>query len=464
MSEENLENNSEKEFETKTGAGEISTSEDAESVENESSPRRKFFVILGIVLFVLALILGYFYIERRKEITASTEEEKPEAVVSVKVAKVEKETIAQEFTAIGTVAPAEQSTVAASISAQIKQMRLLKNQSVTQGEVLAVLASQDLQSQRNEAKAALDEAKLNLQTLEKVTIPQTGAQTVKELADAKANADNARATYERRKDLYDKGGLPLKELEASRLALQNAENALRLAEANSKLNASAVNPNARAIAENKIRQAQERINTIDTQANLAQVRAPISGVITDQFQYEGEFAAQGARLLTISAIGSVIVKANFADTVVANLQTGDAVTIFLASAPDERMAGKITQISRSADPQNRTVEVQANFENGRGLLRAGDAVQFVISAEPAEDAVVVPVSAVTLEASNADEGTVMTVDDESIAHETKVKVGIRQGDKIQITEGLEGGETVVTEGNYALPDGTKVEAAKEEEK
>src|SRR5215203_108979 len=137
MSEENLENNSEKEFETKTGTGEISTSEDAESAENESSPRRKFFVILGIVLFVLALVLGYFYIERRKEITASVEEEKPEAVVSVKVAKVEKETIAQEFTAIGTVAPAEQSTVAASISAQIKQMRLLKNQSVTQGEVLA---------------------------------------------------------------------------------------------------------------------------------------------------------------------------------------------------------------------------------------------------------------------------------------------------------------------------------------
>jgi HlyD family secretion protein len=59
---------------------------------------------------------------------------------------------------------------------------------------------------------------------------------------------------------------------------------------------------------------------------------------------------------------------------------------------------------------------------------------------------------------------VMTVDEASIAHETKVKVGIRQGDKIQITEGLEGGETVVTEGNYALPDGTKVEIAKDEPK
>lgn len=461
MSEENLEKNIENTENSEPENEEVSTSE---SDENESSPRRKFFVLVGVVLLVFALVGVYFYLERNKSTAETTSETKEETVVSVKVAKVEKQPIAQEFTAIGTVAPAEQSTLAASISAQIKQMRLLKNQYVKQGEVLAVLASQDLQSQRNEAKTALDEAKLNLETLQKVTIPQTKAQTEKDLSDAKANADNARATYERRKDLYDKDGLSLKELEASKLALTNAENALRLAQQNSKLNASSVNPNARAIAENKIRQAQERINTIDTQANLAEVRAPISGVVTDQFQYEGEFAAQGARLLTISAIGSVIVKANFADTVVANLQTGDAVTIFLPSAPDERMAGKVILISRSADTQNRTVEVWANFANGRGLLRAGDAVQFVISAKPANDAVVVPVSAVTLDASNADEGTVMTVDNASIAHETKVKVGIKQGDKIQILEGLESGETIVVEGNYALPDGTKVEAAKEENK
>ncbi len=462
MSEEHLETNIGSDEISGSENGEISSS--AESDENESLLRRNVFVILGIVALVLLLIGGYFYLERNKTNVETTAETKEEIVVSVKVAKAERETIAQDFTAIGTVAPAEQSTVAASISAQIKQMRLLKNQFVRQGEVLAVLASQDLRAQLTEAKAALDEAKLNLETLQKVTIPQTRAQTEKDLSDAKANADNARTTYERRKDLYDKGGLSLKELEASRLALTNAENALRLAEKNSKLNTSAVNPNARAIAENKIRQAQERINTINTQANLAEVRAPISGVVTDQFQYEGEFAAQGARLLTISDIGAVIVKANFADTVVADLRTGDAVTIYLPSAPDERMTGKITLISRSADPQNRTIEVWANFANGRALLRAGDSVQFMISAKPANDAVVIPVSAVTLDASNSDEGTVMTVDDASIAHETKVKVGIKQGDKIQITEGLKGGETVVTEGNYALPDGTKVEAAKEEDK
>lgn len=199
----------------------------------EMPPRKKALIIGGIVAACLLLIFVYFYYERNKtadvNVTTDSADAKAETVVSVKVAQAEKQPISKDVSALGTVAPVEQSTVAASISAQITQMRLLKNQYVRQGEVLAVLASQDLQAQRSEAQTALEEARLNLQTLQKVTIPQNAAQSQKDLADAKANADNARATYERRKDLYAKGGLSLKELEASQLALQNAENALKLA-------------------------------------------------------------------------------------------------------------------------------------------------------------------------------------------------------------------------------------------
>lgn len=446
---------------------EVETHDDIDANE-ATSPRRKFFIIGGILAACLVLIFGYFYYERGKttsvDVATNADAAKTDVIVSVKVATAEKQPIAQEFTAVGNVAPANASTVAASISAQIKQMRLLKNQYVQQGEVLAILASQDLQAQLAEAQAALDEARLNLQTLQKVTIPQSAAQNQKDLSDAQAAADNARAVYERRKDLYGKGGLSLKELEASGLALKNAENALRLAQNNAKLNTSAVNPNAQAIAQTKIKQAEQRINTIDVQANLAQIRAPISGIVTDQFQFEGEYAAAGAKLLTIADTGSIIVKANFSDTVVANLKTGDSVTIFPPSAPDERMGGKVTLISRSSDTQNRTVEIWANFANGRGLLRVGDAVQFVVSGNAINDAVVVPATAVTLDASNAEEGTVMIVDKDSVARETKVKIGIKQDDKIQILEGLSGGENVITDGNYALPDGTKVEVAKDENK
>ena len=340
-------------------------------------------------------------------------------------------------------------------------MQLLKNVFVQKGAVIAVLATQDFAAQRAEAQASLEEARLNLDTLQKVTIPQTSAQTEKDLSDAKAVADNARSVYERRKDLYAKGGLSLKELESSQLALKNAENNLRLVQQNSRLNTGAVNPNARAIAANKIKQAETRLRTIDAQASLAEVRAPITGVVTDQFQFEGDFASQGAKLVSISDIGEVIVKANFSDTVVAGLKTGDLVTVTPPGAPDEKMNGQITLISRSTDTQNRTVEIWAKFANARGLLRAGDAVQFVTSSKPEAETVVLPAAAVQLDASNGEDGTVMIVGMDSLAHEKKVKVGIKSGGKLQIVEGLKGGETVVVEGNYGLPDGTKVEIAED---
>jgi multidrug efflux pump subunit AcrA (membrane-fusion protein) len=460
MSEENLNNIDD---EPANEAEENEYAQTAETGEIETSSTKRIFIALGVFVVAALLVGAYFYFRGPAPAAESETEKKEDVVVSVKVEKAEKGPIAKEVSAIGTVAPVEQSTVSASISAQITQMRLLKNEFVRKGEVLAILASKDLLAQRNEAQAALDEAKLNLETVQKVTIPQTTAQAEKELSDAKATVDNKRAVYERRKDLYAKGGLSLKELEASKLELTNAENALRLAQKNADLNKNAANPNARAIAQSKIKQAQDHLSALDVQAKLAEIRSPISGIVTDQFQFEGEFAASGAKLLTIADLGEVFVKAQFADSVVADLKVGDAVTVRSADAPDEEMNGKVTLISRSADPQNRTVEVWARFGNPRGLLKVNGSAQFVVSSEPAEDAVVIPLSAVTLDASNADEGTVMTVDEESVAHETKVKIGIRQSGKVQILEGLEGGETVVTEGNYALPDGTKVEIAKDQE-
>jgi RND family efflux transporter MFP subunit len=127
------------------------------------------------------------------------------------------------------------------------------------------------------------------------------------------------------------------------------------------------------------------------------------------------------------------------------------------------LKGQITLLSRSSDPANRTVEVWVTLGNEGGRLRANGAAQVTVFANSKDNAIVVPASAVTLEASNADEGTVMVVDAQNVAHETKVSVGIRTADTIEIVEGLQGGETIVIEGNYALPDGTKVELAEAEE-
>lgn len=411
------------------------------------------------ILVALVAIIAYWALSSTKK---SAAEEEEAIVVSVRVAKAERESIAAEVTALGTIFARKEATVSSKIAGQIKQMALLKNKAFREGDVIAILEARDIQSQRAEAAAALDEARTNLRNVIGGAIPQIAAQDEKALRDARANVENARVLYERRLRLFEQGGISKKDVDASQLALTTAENDLRLAEATARLHAATTSPSDRRVGEAKVKQAEDRLAALDTQLSYATIRAPFSGVITDQFQFQGEFASPGGKLFTIGDTSEMIVKAPVADTVSAQLKVGDSAKVLPQDLPGEDLVGLISLVSRASDPQNRTVEVWVNLKNEGSRLRANSAAKVVVSTQSATDVVVVPTAAVTLEAANADEGTVMVVDEQSIAHETKVTVGIRTRDKMEITSGLKGGETIVVEGNYALPDETKVEISEDE--
>jgi multidrug efflux pump subunit AcrA (membrane-fusion protein) len=120
----------------------------------------------------------------------------------------------------------------------------------------------------------------------------------------------------------------------------------------------------------------------------------------------------------------------------------------------------VSLVGSAADPVSRSVEVWVRVPNPGGRLRANGVAQLVIAAQPVSNAIIVPSPAVTLDATNGSSGTVMVVDAQSVAHEVHVVTGIRNEQQTQIVSGLRGGETVVVEGNYGLPDGTKVTIAR----
>lgn len=417
-------------------------------------------IVFALVLIAaVAVLIAWLFAVKKP---SSAAEEAEEVVVSVRVAKAERQSISADVTVLGAIFPRKEATVSAKLAAPIKHMPLVRNKAVREGDVIATLESRDIQSQRAEAAAALEEARLNERGITTGAIPQTRAQDEKALRDARANLDNARAIYERRKTLYEQGGISKKDLDASQLALTTAESDLRLAESTARLHATATQPNDRAVAASRVAQAQQRLASLDTQLSYATIRAPFSGVITEQFQFEGEFASPGGKLFTIVDTTEVIVKAPAADTVAAQLKTGDTARVYPQDFPGEDMVGVISLVSKGSDPQSRSVEIWVSLKNEGGRLRANSAAKVTLTTAKADDVIVVPSAAVTLDATTGDAGKVMVVDEESRAHETKVMVGIRTIDRVEITAGLKGGETVVVEGNYALPDGAKVEVSEEE--
>lgn len=342
-------------------------------------------------------------------------------VVSVRVARAEIGLIAQPIEVVGTITARREATISSKINAQIARMPLLTNRAVHAGEVLAELESRDLGAQRSESKAALATAK-------------------DAIAPAEAALETARRTYDRRKDLYARGGISKKELESSQLDVANAAGALKT-------------------ANSRVAEAVNHLATVDAQFGYSEIRAPFDGIVTEQFVHEGDFAASGNKLLTVADTSTVIVKAPLSDEAATHVHAGDSATIQPDDLPGTSLEGRVGLVARAADPQNRSVEVWIASPNRDGRLRPNGSARVTIASSAVAGAVIVPTPALTLDATNANGGTVMVVDARSIAHEVHVTIGAHDRTHTRITSGLRGGETVVVEGNYGLPDGTKVMVA-----
>jgi len=415
------------------------------------SRRRRILVAVAAIAVVAIALLVW-----RACRGSGSDDSEANVVVAVQVAKAIRGTIATPVTVVATLAPVREATISPKVSAQITRMGLLTNQHVRTGQILAVLESRDLAAQRDEAAAALQEAETSAHATTQGSIPLTNAQDQKTLSDARAALDNAQKTYERRQSLYKQGGISEKDLEASKLAVTNAENDLRLAEASANVHHSITNPGDVRVAESRITQAQNRLANLDAQRSYTEIRAPFDGIVTAQYQYQGDLANPGTKLLTVADTSSMIAKTQVGEEVAATLKQGDSVNVLPDDLQGKTFHGAVSLVGRAADPQSRSVEVWVRVPNPDGRLRANGIAQLVIAAQPASNAVIVPSPAVTLDAANGNSGTVMVVDAQSVAHEVHVTTGIRNDRQTQITSGLRGGETVVTEGNYGLPDGTKV--------
>ena len=423
-------------------------------IEDPPIWKRRPVQIIAVAVLVL-IIAGWCW--HRSSAAAGDEAAQP--IVSVKLAKAEVGPITQPLDLVGTISARQEATISPKVSAQIAQMGLLKNRVVHRGDVLAVLESRDLTAQQAEAAAALREAEIGIMNTGSGAIPLTNAQDVKAVRDAKGTVGNAEKTYERRKALYEQGGISKKDLEASQLDVAKAADDLRLAEKSASLHRDTTNPSDLATARSKAQQAAGHLAALQAQAGYATIRAPFDGIVGEQFLFQGDFATAGTKMLTVADTSTVIVKAPLSVEVAMHVHAGDIATIQPDSLPGVTLQGTVSLVGSAADPQSRAVELWIALPNADGRLRPNSAARVTVNSGGVANAVVVPAAAVTLDATNANAGTVMVVDDKSVAHEVKVTTGAHSRERTQITSGLHGGETIVVEGNYGLPDGTKVQNA-----
>jgi multidrug efflux pump subunit AcrA (membrane-fusion protein) len=393
-----------------------------------------------------------------------SEEAPPKPVVAVKVAPVQTQDVQLSITEPATIFPREQASIAARITAPIRSLKVHKGDSVKAGEVLATLESRDVVAARGEAAAALADAEANLQKTSGGTLPTDIERGRGQLVSAEAGLNQAQKIYDRRSELFKLGAIPGRDLLTSQTDLAKAQADYDVAKKSLELLKTQSGEKDIAIARAHVEQAKAHLAQADAQLAFTDLRSPLSGTVTDQFQYAGDMGQPGTPTFTVMDLSVVTARAQVPESQVGQVKIGQSCSFTSSDATVSAGAGQVTVVNKAVDTTRRTVEVWCEIQNQSAAVRGGVFGQatFVTGKVPA--AVVVPLAAVQLKEGTRS-GTVMVVDAKNIAHQREVQAGETMGDVVRILEGVKPGEIVVTEGSYSLPDGTQVktgEAGKKE--
>jgi membrane fusion protein (multidrug efflux system) len=357
-------------------------------------------IVVGIVTLavVAVVVVRIVQASRPAEPTLDVTEIRQQAGIPVEVAQATVGPLEVRRSFTGTVRGIRSATVRARTADQILEIPVRVGQRVAEGEVVLRQSSQGSQSSVLQAEAA-------------------HAQAVR--------------TVERLRPLHEQGAI-------SNQDWDNAQTALSVAEANL--------------------QAARRAIVLTS---------PIDGVVTDILETPGSFPGSGDPLMRISDLSRVQVLLGVSPGQREELRVGQRALL-----PARVGEGAVTRIALQADPETRLIEVEVTFPGSvaaTGNARRGDSgsgtsgeasapaapplvpstlatVELVVGARD---------STLTIPAAALQDGSVWVLDAESVAHARPVRVGLQGNGSVEILEGLEAGDQVVTAGASLLSDGVR---------
>jgi HlyD family secretion protein len=384
---------------------------------------------------------------------ACSEEKTAEAVVPVTAATVQKATIQHVIEADAVLFPLQQAAIVPKITAPVKKFYVNRGSKVHQDQLLAVLENQDLAAAKEENKGAFEQAEAAYVTSTAASLPEEVQKATSDAQFAKEQYEAEQKVYDSRQDLFKQGALPRKDMDQAGVALTQARAQNELAKRHlDSLNAVVKQQELKGF-QGQLSSAKGKYMGSQAQYSYSEIRSPIDGVVTERPLYPGEMPAAGVPLITVMDISRVTARAHIPQKDAALLKVGDDAALDIPGI-EKPVDGKVTLVSPALDPNSTTVEVWVEAKNPHQTLKPGTSVRLSMVSESVPDALIVPSAAVLTGADGA--ATVMVIGSDQKAHQTAVKVGIKQEDNIQILEGLKEGQSVVASGAYGLPDNTKV--------
>jgi multidrug efflux pump subunit AcrA (membrane-fusion protein) len=339
------------------------------------------------------------------------------------------------------------------ITSTISKFYVQRGSHVKQGQILAVLENADLEGAAEQSKGEFEQAEAGYATTTGASLPEQIQKAELDAAAAKAAFDAQKKVYDARKDLFNQGAIPRRDLDSAEVALAQARSQNEQAQKQLVDLQKLGKEQTLKSASGQLSAAKGKYLNAKAQLSYSEIRSPIDGVVTDRPLFQGELATANQPLMTVMDTSKLIAKAHIVQDEAVELKVGDAAELNLEGV-DEPLKGRVMLISPALDPGSTTIEVWIEAIKPGPALKPGMNVSIEAVAKSVKDAVVVPASAVY---KNPEAGDyVLLAGSDSKAHLTKVKIGIRSKELAEIQSGLKEGDSVITAGGYALPDGTKI--------
>ncbi|KUL00762.1 MAG: RND family efflux transporter, MFP subunit [Synergistales bacterium 54_9] len=370
-------------------------------------------------LVFAALVGGYMWYTGRPE--ANDEQKSPsvesEAAIKVSVVRPVPMTFEDVAGFVGNVEPEEKAKVISKVGSSVTAFEVYVDvgDQVKKGQLLAELDPSLNQRQIEEARAAVAQAKAAV-------------------AQAKSRLQTAERNYARYKGLFEEEVI-------SRQEMDQVENEYEVEKAGLDL------------AREQLRQAEARLRQLQTMREYHNVVSPVDGIVAERFFDPGDTIAAGGELFVISKQERVKIKGTVTESVYPKIRLGQKATVKVDALGDYSMDASVSRISPVLDERTRTAVVEVLLESG-GMLKPGMFARVDLAL--GEHLGLGIEREAIKQLPGTSEWYCFVVADGK-AKQRFVKIGATSGNMVEITEGLEEGEQIISPLVRAILDGVPVE-------
>jgi len=376
---------------------------------------------------------GYWFVQKRQAANAETAQAAPEAtdvLPSVTVTKVTTTDFVQTAVVSGSLIPREEILVSPEIEGlRVMELLVEEGDHVKKGQVLARLVAEQLDAQLAQNSANLARAD--------AAIAQAGSQ----IAQAEAQAKEARNQLERAEPLKKSGYLSGSTYDQRESAARTSEAAVNAARDGFKA------------AEAEKAQVEAQRRELNWRRGNTDVKAPEDGIISRRNARIGAMAsAVGEPMFRIIAKGEIELDAEVVETELSNINVDQRAKVFAPGAADA--IGTVRLVGPEVDKATRLGRVRI-FLGPNPSLRVGAFARGEIETAKSRG-LAVPSTAVTFETGAP---YVLALDGDTVRRRV-LKTGLTMGDQVEVEQGLQEGDFVVTRAGTFLRDGDKIRPIK----